>query len=247
MTEEYRRFNKRFEVSNLGNVKKDGENITPLMGEYYLYVLDGAVSIRVHTMVGECFPEICGEKIMFGHYHHLNHNKLDNRAENIRSISNSEHKRLHQIEDGVSVAVKAYDKEGNLVGKWDSKTQAAEATGVDYRHITEIILGKGNRHTAGGLYWFREDEPDDIIKDGFSKMREHSKKENEKEKETLKKVVLQIDENGSILNEWNSVGDAAFYYGITQATIYANIRGITKWVKTIEPKSRFVVEQRKVA
>ena len=156
MTEEYRVYEKDIEVSNLGNVRKAGVPMKQFKNEYYYYVIIGNKPVRVHTMVGKCFPEICGEPILFGHYHHINHNQLDNRAENIRSISNSEHKRIHQVEGGVSIAVKAYDKNGKFIGRWDSKTQAAEATGAQYRHISAIIDGKVRRFTAGKLFWFKE-------------------------------------------------------------------------------------------
>lgn len=172
MQEEFRRFNKRFEVSNLGNVKKDGELVEPGKDKFYYYVSDGKMPIRVHTMVGKCFPEICGEHIPNGQYHHINHNQLDNRAENIRCISNSEHKRLHQIEDGVSVPVKAYNKEGELVGRWDSKWDAAANTEADYRHITDIINHpERRRFTAGGLFWFKEDTPEEEVQEKIKDMQ----------------------------------------------------------------------------
>lgn len=163
--EEYRHFNKKIEVSNLGNVKINGIIASLHKDKFYYYICDGAYPIRVHTMVGRCFPEICGEYIPNGHYHHINHNQLDNRAENLRCISNSEHKRLHQVEDGVSVAVKAYDKNGQFVGRWDSMMQAAEATGQgDHRHISEIINHpERGRYTAGKLYWFKEDTPEEEV------------------------------------------------------------------------------------
>lgn len=172
MQEEYRRFSKRIEVSNLGNVRKDGEPANLFKDKYYYNVSCGNTTIRVHTMVGKCFPEICGEHIPNGHYHHINHNQLDNRAENIRCISNSEHKRLHQIEDGVSVAVKAYDKEGNFVGRWDSQTQAAKAIGQkDHRHIKDVISGNKGRFTAGKLYWFKDSISDEEAREKIIEMQ----------------------------------------------------------------------------
>lgn len=165
MKEEYRRYNETYEVSDLGNVKKDGVVLNKLpKDEYYYYVVSNGKPVRVHNMVGECFPEICGEKILFGHYHHLNHNQLDNRAENIRCISASEHRKLHQIEDGVSVSVKAYDKNGKFVGRWDSMLQAAQATGQgDHRHIRAIIKGTSRRFTAAKLFWFKADTPEEEV------------------------------------------------------------------------------------
>lgn len=164
--EEFRSYNERIEVSNLGNVRKHGELVKLCKDEFYYYVCDEGTPVRVHTMVGKCFPEICGEPILFGHYHHLNHNQLDNRAENIRCITNSEYKRLHQIEDGISIAVKAYNKNGVLVGTWDSQTEAAKATGQqDHRHIRQILKGSSGRFTAAGLYWFRADVPEEEVQE----------------------------------------------------------------------------------
>ena len=171
MFEEYRTYKDGVEVSNLGNVRKDGKELEQHKGEYYFYICIGGIPVRVHTMVGKCFPDICGEPIKNGHYHHINHNQLDNRAENIRCISNSEHKRLHQIEDGVSVAVKAYDKDGNFVGRWDSKQEAAQNTPADYRHISEIISGKYRRFTAGGLFWFKDETSEEEVVDFITRSK----------------------------------------------------------------------------
>ena len=181
--EEYRRFNDHIEVSNLGNVKRDGIVIDQSKDEYYYCVSIDGKPIRVHTMVGRCFPEICGEWHKHYHYHHINRNQLDNRAENIICLSPGEHKRMHLVEEGVSVGVRAYDKNGDYVGEWESKLQAAEATGVSYRHITNIILGKERRFTAGGYYWFKNDISDDeahkrineIKQEKYSSMRTKSK------------------------------------------------------------------------
>ena len=180
MFEEYRTYKDGVEVSNLGNVRKDGKELEQHKDEYYFYICIGGIQVRVHTMVGKCFPEICGEPIKNGHYHHINHNQLDNRAENIRCISNSEHKRLHQIEDGVSVAVKAYDKDGNFVGRWDSMLQAAKATGVDYRHIANIILNKERRFTAGKLYWFKQSVSEIEVQEKISYMKSIKNQGNRK-------------------------------------------------------------------
>ena len=166
MKEEWRYFNDRLEVSDLGNVKRDGKLVEPGHGEVYDYVYCNGKQYRVHIMVAEMFPEICGEKKPYYHAHHINRNQRDNRAVNLVWLSRSEHKRIHQLEDGVSRPVKAYRFDGekaHLIGEWESKIQAAEATGVDYRHITNIVNGKERRFTAGGYYWFRADEPEEKI------------------------------------------------------------------------------------
>lgn len=152
--EEYRKYNEEYEVSNLGNVKKNGELVKQTLGGYYYCVFINNKCERVHVMVGRCFPEICGEWHKYYHYHHINRDQHDNRAENIVCVSPSEHKRMHQVEDGVSVGVKAYDKNGDFVGVWESQQQAAEATGISRFHIVGALRQKWGRFTAGGYYWF---------------------------------------------------------------------------------------------
>lgn len=163
MKEEWRYFNERLEVSDLGNVKRDGKLVEPGHGEVYDYVYCDSIQYRVHIMVAEMFPEICGVKQKYYHAHHINRNQRDNRAVNIVWLSPSEHKRIHQLEDGVSRQVKAYNLNGEFVGKWDSIEQAAAATGTDSRHIKNILSGKERRFTANKLYWFLAEETEEKI------------------------------------------------------------------------------------
>lgn len=165
MIEIFRNFNERCQVSNLGRVMYDGVLLKECIGEPYNYVSFDGNNYRVHILVGQTFPDVCGEFKKHYHYHHLNRNQKDNRAENIVCLSPSEHKRLHQKEDGVSVGVVAYDKKENRVGEWDSKMQASEETGICYRHITDVVNEKGRRFTAGGYYWFKSDMSEDEIKE----------------------------------------------------------------------------------
>ena len=162
MTEEFREYKDGIEVSNIGNVKRNGVLLKPFMGDYYYCISVEGKPERVHVIVGKLFPEVCGDYKDGYHYHHINHNQLDNRAENIICLSASEHQRLHHIED--SIRVKAYDKNGNFIGRWNSKHQAAEATGIDYRHISEITTGNTNRFTAGKLFWFLDEVPEEEVK-----------------------------------------------------------------------------------
>lgn len=163
MTEVFRRFNDRLEVSDLGNVKRDGKLIEPGHGEYYDYVCCNGKQYRIHVLVGELFPDICGHRIKWGHLHHINRNQRDNRAVNLVWLSRSEYKRIHQLEDGVSKPVKAYNLDGEFVGRWDSIEQAAAATGTNSRHIKNILSGKERRFTANKMYWFLAGETEEKI------------------------------------------------------------------------------------
>lgn len=169
MEEIFRRFNARLEVSDLGNVKKDGKLIEPGHGEIYDHVYCNGKQYRVHIMVAEMFPEICGEKVKWGHVHHKNRNQRDNRAANLVFLTRSQHIRIHKRDDGLTKPVKAYDWRGNKIGEWDSIEQAAKATMVDSRHIKNILSGKERRFTAGGFYWFQKDVDDEKI---FQKIAE---------------------------------------------------------------------------
>lgn len=155
MVEIYRSFNDNVEVSNLGNVRYNGVQLEEHIGNPYNYVNFDGEQHRVHILVGQVFSDVCGECKKYYHYHHLNRNQKDNRADNIVCLSPSEHKRLHQKEDGASIAVQAFDKNGNKVGVWDSMWEAGEKTGTCYRHINNIINGRERRFTAGGYYWFK--------------------------------------------------------------------------------------------
>ena len=222
MIEEYRRLNEEIEVSNLGNVKKNGEIIHQSKDKYYYCVVIDGKSVRVHTLVGKLFPDICGEWHKGYHYHHLNRNQLDNRAENIVCLSNSEHRKLHQLEDGVSVPVKAYDLNGNKVGEWNSQTEAAIATGQsDHRHIRAIIKGEERRFTAAKLYWFKKDTPEEIVK---KTIEEYQKKLNSKK-------ICQKDELGNLVKIWDNINEITEYYGVTKSCIVSNIKGKTKFFK----------------
>lgn len=154
--EEFRKYDENFEVSNLGNVKKNGVQVKPTLGEYYYYVYIDNKPVRVHVMVGKCFPEICGKYQEGYHYHHINHNQLDNRAENIVCISSSDHKRIHQHEDGCVIPVTAYNKNGEKVGSWESLVEAQMDTNAYYGHIGKVCMGE--RATAGGLFWVFNDD-----------------------------------------------------------------------------------------
>lgn len=270
--EEFRRFNEVYEVSNLGSVKKNGKPYSPCHGKKYDFVSYKGRVLRVHEMVGQLFPEICGENDGHLHLHHVNGDSRDNRAENLVRLSKEDHKRLHQQENDVSVPVMAYDKYGNYVGRWDSKTQAAKATGVDYRHISEMVSGQPGRYSAGGYVWFKEDATADEIAEKLEPVMRRAKKKQEKAeqvevKETLrraaadkriqqleahknKKKVVEFDEFGNQVREWDSPEQAAEHYGLTPAAILNNIYGRTEFVKRGGSRKcflykRYIPEQKK--
>ena len=243
----YRVYEKGVEVSNLGNVKKNGEELEIKHGETYDYVCCDGKQYRIHIMVAECFPEICGARFKFSHIHHKNRNQRDNRAENLTVISASEHKRIHQMEDGVSVAIKAYDLKGNYIGRWDSMEQAAAATGAERSHLSAIINGsKSKRYTAGGYFWFREETPEEeaqaIMKptiESINYLEEKRRMQEEKrEKKILEKKIVEFNERGEEERVWDSIKECAEYYGKTKSTIEANLNGKTAFCYVSDGKNK---------
>lgn len=180
MVEVFRQYNEKCEVSNLGRVRYNGELLIEHIGEPYNYVLFENKQYRIHQLVGIMFPDICGVYKKYYHLHHLNRNQKDNRAENIVCLSPSNHRKLHIKEDGISVSVVAYNKNGEKVGRWDSIWEASEELSVSYRHINNIVNGRERRFTAGGYYWFKEGMTDEEIKDHIKWIKMEKNKGNRK-------------------------------------------------------------------
>ena len=169
--EYFRPFKDDIEVSDYGYVRKNGEELPWHKDQNYYFVCFNGEAYRIHQLVGEVFQDICGEHKPGYHLHHKNGNQLDNRATNLVWLSPGEHRKLHLIEDGDCVAVKAYDLKGNFVGDWDCALDAATETGSDRRHIIEIISGKTRRFSTNKLYWFKGDLSEEEIEKKISEIK----------------------------------------------------------------------------
>ena len=96
------------------------------------------------------------------------------------NLSASEHKRLHQIEDGVTRQVIGYNRNGEKIGEWNSLTEAQEDTGPSYTCIGRVC--RGERSHAGQMFWvFKDDEEKDEkvydwVYDCFVKHQNENKK-----------------------------------------------------------------------
>lgn len=254
MQEEFRNLN--IEVGNLGTIKKDGVVLKQISGDTYNYVLIDGANVRVHVLVADAFPDICGELEKWGHVHHLNQDQRDNRAVNLRALNRGEHRRLHALEDGVAKPVIAYDTDGTIFGEWPSLKDAERATGARQSHIGRCC--RGERKTAGGLLWvFAEDQETMEMK--FQEAQE-AKEKKQREAETLKeckkaerlankpkktikkKRFLEYDEKDTFIREWNSVKEIAEHYEVTEACIRQNINGTHKFVKQNGLKRQFKKE-----
>ena len=71
-----------------------------------------------NVIMARAFPEICGEWYEGCEVHHIDGNKENDSAENLKVMSYEEHHRLH---DGV---IKQYDLEGNLIWEYTDSFKA---------------------------------------------------------------------------------------------------------------------------
>ena len=248
--EEFRKLN--VEIGSLGTIKKDGVVLEQIQGDPYNYVNICGGNIRVHILVAEAFPEICGEVEKWGHVHHKNENQRDNRAENLIALSPGAHRRVHALEDGIAKGVKAYDEYGNMVGEWPSLKDAERATGAYQTHIGRCC--RGERKTAGRLYWeyadgdgsiaerLKEAQEERLAKrqareDEIRKVKREKKEAKAAIKETEelfkadKKAILEFNEKDEFVREWKSVKEAAEFYNVTSPCIRSILNGNHKYLK----------------
>lgn len=238
---------RNLKVSNLGNVMYNNELVEQKQGEYYKYIYVNGEQLRVHVLVAEAFPDICGIKKEGYHVHHINEDQLDNRAENLICLSPSEHKSLHQEQDGVSVPIVVYDKEGNKVGEYPSCTYAAAALGCDYRHVSDIVHHRGRRFTHKGYYFFKKDEePEDIkVAMGWIDNTKYNTIKRPKAPKVEKKAkqnarIIMTDMNGFQVQTFENINSAVDFFGKTRQAVKKSIETATKiryngvWYKLTE-------------
>ena len=85
-----------------------------------------------------------------------------------------------------------YDLNGDIIKEWESVNEAKETLGINN---IELVVNK-TRNSAGGFIW------------RFSNDKLTEKEINEIKEKHLKqepKIILQIDKNGNMIKEWDSV------------------------------------------
>lgn len=165
------RFIDNVEVNSEGVVRIDGEVVEQYYNEPYYMVSIKGKQERVHRLVAKAFPEICGELKKYYCVHHRNRNQLDNRAENLICLSPSQHKKLHQDSDGVSIGIVVYNIKGELVGMYSSICEAADKLNVCASHLNRVVNGK--RDTIGGYVAFKENVCQNDVESRLSKIRQN--------------------------------------------------------------------------
>ena len=161
-------FEEGYQVSDLGRVKSINYNRTRkekilkpsiCLNGYCKVVLckDGKIHHkRVHRLVAEAFvdnPNLSPE------VDHINTDRLDNRADNLRWVSHRENKnnplsilnssKAHKGKGKKPVS--QFSKDGKLIKEWPSALDAGKRLGIAQQSICSCC--RGRRITAGGFIW----------------------------------------------------------------------------------------------
>ena len=172
---EYKGF---YEVSDLGRVKsltryckqngynifhldeREGKILTPVQNHrgYYLVGLSIENKYKRYTvasLVAHAFPEICGKPFPGAQINHLNEDKSDNRAINLRFCTASDNinwgTRNQRAIKNLCKPVLQYTLDGEFVDEYPSICEAQRQTGFAQANISKVILGQ--RKTAYGYIW----------------------------------------------------------------------------------------------
>lgn len=127
---------------------------------------DGKFSqMKVHTIVAEAF---FGERPHGAQINHIDENKENNCVWNLEYVSVSDNinhgtrnaKVAEKLKNNpmFSIPICQCDKQGNVLNKYESISEASRQTGVPQSNISRTLTGK--RKSAGGFLW-KKGESDD--------------------------------------------------------------------------------------
>lgn len=176
--EEYRKiqnYENQYEVSNFGEVRSI-DRYVKCRGEKYRLIkgcvlkqrlnvggysevgLDKGCKkkmIRVHTLVADAFPEICGNRFDGCHIDHIDGNKLNNNATNLRFCTEKENHNnpitLKRNGKAHSKKVVLCDLQGNEIICFNSIQDAVIFTNGDMKTAWKCMNGIQNKHK--GYKW----------------------------------------------------------------------------------------------
>jgi hypothetical protein len=100
--------------------------------------------------------------------------------------------KCHKIFDGFTLVVNQLDDDGNIIKKWETQREAADFIGTKKKYISQATKRKCKHK---GYYWQYDKDFGNPYKDAPSEINSPIS-------------VVQIDNNGSIINEFRSITDA---------------------------------------
>lgn len=153
-------YNKSYSVNEIGEVRNDetGYIMTPIKTPCGYYKANiGGKQVDIQLIVARAFPEICGEWYKGCQINHLDEDKANNSASNLRIVSPSQNclwgtRSERKTESGSGLKRKVYQYDGEeLVGIWESQSLASRFLGINQTNISRCI--KGVYKSAGGYRW----------------------------------------------------------------------------------------------
>ena len=139
---EYRFFNHLYAVSRCGKVLRKLQLFEPVINVHGYSTVGGC---RVHRMVAECWMESFNPK---HHIHHINHNRTDNRTENLACISAAEHHAIHPMTDEGKMSLKNFRK-GRVTSEETKAKQRAALIGKTRPHFDRAGHSAESRAARG--------------------------------------------------------------------------------------------------
>ena len=145
----------QYSVSNLGRVKNNRTNHIMVGGfdrDGYRQVIISyhkhQYNRRICRLVAIAFiPNPNGYDVV----HHINHNKTDNRVENLVWADRREHQSMHNMERLPKPVDQINPETGEIVASYPSVKEAVRQTGFGQTNISECCNGK--RTTHKGFKW----------------------------------------------------------------------------------------------
>lgn len=151
-----------FEISNYGRcksldrvvIRKNGRKHT-VVGKILSQHIDNKGYLRcaagkIHKLVAEAFIP---NPHNYNTVHHKDHNKLNNKAENLEWIDSEKHNKSHGGQHPCKT-VYMYDIGGKLLAIYPSTQEAARDNKIQYSHIAKCC--RGEQKTYKGYKWSYE-------------------------------------------------------------------------------------------
>lgn len=179
-------------------------------------------SYYVARTVAKAYPEICGIWFEGCEVHHIDRNPLNNVPSNLLVIDVHNHRLLHSSENAArakekcSIPVHQYSMDGEYIQTFPSSMDAARYIGKGMSAIRNNLCGISQ--SAFGYRWYQGEKVDKLPPIGTPRER---CREASIESGTYKKVT-----NG--IKAFDSIRDAAAYYGISHTAIGNCLKGRSK-------------------
>ena len=245
-------FEGRYQVSNLGRVRsldhvtimrrkgyKDcsvlyrGNMLKPSLhlGYYRISMTKNGHKrpYLVHRLVAEAFIPNPNNLPMINHKDEVRSNNVVDNLEWCDALYNNNYgTRNERLFESVCRprmrAVLQYDKEGNLIQRFESISEASRLTGIDVQRIHSACHNRERRHGTNGYIFKFSDEGDYTFKHQKYNNLKHWQKHNI----AKRKKVYQYDINGNFIKEYASINEASIKTGITFMCISKNCSGIIR-------------------